>query len=80
MEILIDGIPHIPLEEAARRIGTTPPRILLLMRQGVMKGCRANDEWFVSIPTLACFRSCEQDAARPGKCGAGCSTGGCGGH
>jgi hypothetical protein len=79
MEKNIEGIPHIPLEDAARELGTTPPRILMLIRQGMMKGRVEDDEWYVAKPTLACFRSFEKDAERPRKCAASCSPGGCGG-
>jgi hypothetical protein len=79
MEKNIEGIPHIPLEDAARELGTTPPRILMLIRQGVMKGRLTDDEWLVAKPTLACFITFEKDAGKSRKCGVSCSSGRCGG-
>jgi hypothetical protein len=79
MEIEIEGIPHIALEDAARELGTTPLRILMLIRQGIMEGHWADDQWFVAKSTLACFRSFKTDPALPRKCGDSCSSGGCGG-
>jgi hypothetical protein len=79
MEKCIEGIPHVPLADAARELGTTPPRILMLIRQGVMKGRVEEDEWFVAKPTLACFRTFEKEAEGSRRCGTSCSSGGCGG-
>jgi len=77
MEIFIKGVPHIPMEEAAGRLGTTPVRVLMLIRQGVMKGCLEEDQWFVEKGSMACFRAYEADPSKPGGCAGSCSPGGC---
>jgi hypothetical protein len=77
MEKEIEGIPHMELDDAARELGTTPLRILMLIRQGVMEGRWAEEQWFVAKPTLACFRSFTTDPGRTRKCGDACSSGGC---
>ena len=74
---MIGGGPHIPMEEAARELGTTPLRIMMLIREGAMRGCLVDDEWFVEKETLGCFRSYESEPGKPGGCGGSCPSGGC---
>ena len=73
---MIGGVPHIPMNEAARELGTTPLRIMMLIREGVMRGCLVDDEWFVEKGTLGCFRSYESEPGKPGGCGGSCPSGG----
>lgn len=79
MEKDINGVVHIPLDEAAGGLGTTPLRILTLIGQGVMKGCQVEEEWFVDKGTLKCFRVFQETTTKSSGCGGACSSGGCSG-
>jgi hypothetical protein len=79
MEMIVDGGPHITIEEAARELATTPLRILMLIREGVMKGCQLQDEWYVDKNSMACFRAYGADRDKPGGCKGSCASGGCSG-
>ena len=78
MEKIINGVTHIPIEDAARELKTTHLRILMLVRQDVMKGCQVDGEWYVEKGTMGCFISYETEAAKAGGCKGGCASGGCG--
>lgn len=69
METIIEGTPHIPIAEAAAELRTTPLRILMLIKQDVMKGCQLEEEWYVDRNTLGCFRSQDMDQKEHGGCG-----------
>jgi hypothetical protein len=73
MEILIEGIPHIPITDAAKDLKTTPARILMLIKQNVLKGCPVEGEWYVDKNTLGCFRSHDLRGKEPGGCGSSCN-------
>lgn len=75
MEIIIEGAPHIPIAAAAEELKTTHLRILMLIKQKVMKGCQVDGEWYVDRNTLGCFKSHDTDGAAPGGCGScsGCT-------
>ncbi len=79
MEQEINGFAHVPLAEAAVELGTTPLRILTLIGQGVMQGCRIGEEWFVAKGSMKCFRSYRGNPSRSGGCGGTCPAGGCSG-
>ena len=78
MEKIINGVPHIPIEDVARELKTTHLRLLMLIKQDVMKGCQVDGEWYVEKSSLGCFRSYETDDAKPGGCKGTCASGGCG--
>jgi len=78
MERIIEGIPYLPMEEASRKLKSTGLRILMLIKQGVMRGCQVEGEWYVEKGTMGCFRSYETEDAKPGGCKGTCASGGCG--
>jgi hypothetical protein len=67
----------IKIEEAARELSTTPLRILMLIREGAMKGRQVEDKWYVEKKSMACFRDYGTDNSKPGGCKGSCSSGGC---
>lgn len=69
METIIDGTPHIPIAAAATELKTTNVRILMLIKQKVMKGRLVDGEWYVDKNTLGCFRSHDVESEAPGGCG-----------
>jgi hypothetical protein len=80
MEKIVDGVPHISIEEAAGELATTPLRILMLIREGVMKGCQLEEEWYVDMNSMACFRAYGVEGEKPKACQGSCASGGCSGH
>jgi hypothetical protein len=77
MEKIINGVPHIPIEEAAGELKTTHLRLLMLIKRDVMRGCQVDGEWYVEKATIGCFRSYESDDSKPGGCKGTCASGGC---
>ena len=77
MEVMIEGIPHIPIAEAASRLHTTPVRLLMLLKKNVMKGCEMDGEWFIETDSLSSFQGHGTDSG--GKKGCPSSCGGCSG-
>jgi hypothetical protein len=73
MEIIIEGTPHIPITDAAKELKTTPTRILMLIKQNVMKGCQVDGEWYVDKNTLGRFRSHDPEGKEPGGCSSSCN-------
>ena len=72
MEVIIEGTPHIPIATAAEELKTTHPRILMLIRQKVMKGRQVDGEWYVEKSTLGCFRSLDENLEQ-GGCRSSCT-------
>jgi hypothetical protein len=70
----------LPVTEAAELLGTTHLRILMLIKEGVMKGGQDEGEWFVTRDSLDCFRSHGNDVRRVGACRSTCGGGSCGSH
>jgi hypothetical protein len=77
MELIIEETRYIPIEEAAREMGTTHLQILMLIRRNMMKGCQVDGEWYVEKSVIACFKDLEMDDKKPGGCRASCASGGC---
>jgi hypothetical protein len=77
MELIIEETQYLPIEEAAREMGTTHLRILMLIRRNMMKGCQVDGEWYVEKCELACFRELEIKAAKPVGRSPSCASGGC---
>jgi hypothetical protein len=80
MEERIDTEKTVPLMEAAEELGTTHLRILMLIKEGVLKGSQEGDEWFVTRESLDCFRKHGGDVRAQTTCRKHCGEGSCGGH
>jgi len=63
----------IPIEEAARRLQTTPLNILMHLKRGLLKGVEEDDHWQIDAQSLAEL----QDKTGGGKatdvCASGCN-------
>jgi hypothetical protein len=79
MELIIEETQYIPIEEAAREMGTTHLQILMLIRRNLMKGCQVDGEWYVEKSVIASFKGLDMDDKKPGGCRTSCASGGCGG-
>ncbi|HYS44251.1 MAG TPA: hypothetical protein VEM32_09765 [Geobacteraceae bacterium] len=78
MEIMIEGIPHIPIMEAAEELQTTHLRILMLLKHGAATGCQVDGEWYIEKSSLACLKSHGMDRLEPASCAATCKASTCG--
>ncbi|MGD0843171.1 MAG: hypothetical protein ABSA06_02250 [Geobacteraceae bacterium] len=70
----------VPVTEAAELLGTTHLRILMLIKEGVLKGGQDGSEWFVTRDSLDCFRKHGGDVRAESTCRSSCGGGSCGGH
>ena len=70
----------VPIMEAAEELGTTHLRILMLIKEGVLKGDQDGSEWFVTRDSLDCFRKHGGDVQAKSTCRSSCGGGSCGGH
>jgi hypothetical protein len=68
------------VESAARELGTTGMRLLMLVRAGKIEGCMAEGKWFVTRSSLECFRTHGGGipAAGTPSCRTSCKTSSCG--
>ena len=78
MELMIEGIPHIPIAEAAAELETTHLRILMLLKHKVAAGCQVEGEWYIEKNSLACLKSHGMDPLEPAGCAASCGASSCG--
>jgi excisionase family DNA binding protein len=69
----------ISVDEAARELGTTPTRILTLLRSKELAGVESGEGWRVSRPSVSCAKAHGIDRKRSSGCATGCrSSCGCG--
>jgi hypothetical protein len=68
MDRSIDGIPHLPLQDAAAILQTTPLRILMLLKKGSLTGVEDEGEWYLNRESLL---TCMQNGSLEQKIG-GC--------
>ena len=78
MEKIINGIVHIPAQEAAFELATTQLRVLMLLKRKDLDGTLVDGEWFVSRPSLECCKTHGKDVKVEQGCTSYCSSGGCG--
>jgi hypothetical protein len=69
----------VSISQAASDLGTTPTRILMLMKEGVLVGYRENDDWFITRESIECFQSHGGDEKSQVSCRTSCG-GSCGRH
>lgn len=67
----------VTMAEAARELGTTGLRVLMLLREGKLQGEVYDGEWYFSRKSLSACDGVENEAAAPRHCGAGCGSGSC---
>jgi hypothetical protein len=70
----------VPIMEAAELLGTTHLRILMLIKEGALKGGQEGNEWFVTRESLDCFSKHGSDVQSKSTCRSSCGGGSCGGH
>ncbi|AJE04802.1 hypothetical protein GPICK_03825 [Geobacter pickeringii] len=67
----------VSLEAAARELGTTPLRLLMLVKQGILAGEMVEGEWFVLRPAIERFTAAGGDRRADLACKASCGKSAC---
>jgi excisionase family DNA binding protein len=79
MEKKIDTEEYLSVTEAAEQLGTTHLRILVLIKEGALKGSQEGDKWFITRESLDCFQKHGGDLRVQAGCRTSCG-GNCGSH
>jgi hypothetical protein len=68
----------LTVAESAETLATTPTKILMLLKNGDLKGEEIAGKWFIDADSLACCKSHGIDMKAVKGCVSYCSSGGCG--
>jgi len=68
----------LTVAESAEFLTTTPTKILMLLKNGDLKGQEFEGEWFIDADSLACCKSHGIDMKAAKGCASYCNSGGCG--
>lgn len=68
----------LTVELSAETLGTTPTKILMLLKKGELKGQEIEGKWYVEADSLACCKSHGIDMKATNGCASYCNSGGCG--
>jgi len=71
---------RLPIGEAAKEVGTTRLRLLMLIKQGELQGELRDGEWYVGRDALAGFAVADRDNRLAMACAAECKALSCGCH
>lgn len=63
----------IPVEEAARRLQTTPLNVLMHLKRGLLQGVEENELWRIDAQSLADLQAQTGGVKSEGVCANGCS-------
>ncbi len=66
MEVIISGVPHVPIEEAASELHTTPLRLLMMLKKKVMRGAEMEGRWYIDKASLGCFQGRDPEDEKKG--------------
>lgn len=80
MEEQIDTRETVPVLEAAEKLGTTYLRVLMLIKEGKLKGGQEGGQWFLTRDSLDCFRIHGGDVRARATCRTSCGGSSCGRH
>ncbi len=78
METMIEGAPHVPIEDAARELGTTHLRVLMLLKHRVLSGSQVDGAWYVERTSLDTLKEEGMPGVEPAGCRASCTASSCG--
>lgn len=70
----------IPIEEAARLLGTTPVNVLMNLKRGLLQGEEVDGSWFVSQASITGHGGDTRAALAKPHCQRGDCSSGCGEH
>lgn len=69
---------QISILDAAKEVGSTHLRLLMLIKQGVIQGELRDGEWYVSRDVLAGFAAADRESRPVLACAASCMASSCG--
>lgn len=78
METMTEGTPHVTIEEAARELGTTHLRVLMLLKHRVLSGSQVAGAWYVERTSLDTLKEDGLPGMEPAGCRASCTASSCG--
>lgn len=78
MEETMHTEPRLTVAASAEALATTPTKILMLLKNGALKGEEISGEWFIDADSLACCKAHGIDMKTANGCASYCSSGGCG--
>ena len=73
-----DGSEYVTAEEVAADLGTTPLRVLMLIKEKALNGVLRDGAWLVTRESLACFRTRGANLSLQNSCRSSCTSSGCG--
>ncbi len=68
---------QISIEDAAKEVGSTPVRLLMLIKQGVIRGELQAGQWYVERVVLEGFAKADGDHRPILACAASCKASSC---
>ena len=78
MERIIEGVPHVPIDEAAAELETTHLRILMLLKHRVVTGSLVDGVWYIEKNSLVSLKKHGMERPQPAGCTTSCGATTCG--
>lgn len=78
MALTIDAKEYVTAAQAAEMLGTTLPRVLMLLREHALEGMQVDGVWYVEKKSAACATAHGREMKAVKGCASHCSSGGCG--
>ncbi len=78
MALTIDAQEYVTAAKAAEMLGTTLPRVLMLLREQALEGLQTDGVWYVAKDSVACVTAHGREMRVVTGCASHCSSGGCG--
>ena len=75
---IIDGVPHLRVDETALFLRLTRLRVLMLIKEGVLSGTIIDGEWFVARPSVEALSAAGTPPVAGPACQQSCSAKSCG--
>ncbi len=73
-----DSREYITVDDVAVELGTTPLRVLMLIKEKALRGEQRDGAWMVTQESLECFKSHGADLSLQASCRTSCTSSGCG--
>jgi hypothetical protein len=78
MERIVEGIPRVPIAEAAQELETTHLKVLMLLKDGALSGGQSDGEWYVERNSLDCLKQHGIEPVKRTGCASSCNPSACG--
>lgn len=74
----METVKMLTVGASAEVLATTPTKILMLLKNGELKGEESEGTWYIDADSLACAKSHGIDMKTAKGCASYCNSGGCG--